>query len=142
MELDRDRSVLVGVAIVVGVIVATVLAMTQSGKDGSEPFEVAIVNDSGGPVRMSMCEFGDCGSDREIVRLADGAELRVPAITDSNPRPWRISDADGSVVGCLPFVFATETAREGLVVPVSDTVPCGSNFGADSVSGPDWPPSG
>jgi len=141
-ELDRDRSLLVVAVIVIGAIAATVLAVALSGDDGSKPFEAVIVNDSGGPVRMSMCEFGDCGSDREVVRLADGAEVRVPEITDSNPRPWRISDAGGSVVGCLPFVFATETAREGLVVRVSDAVRCGSDFGADAVSGPDWPPGG
>ncbi len=130
---------LLGLLIVAMVVVATAFAFTQSGTMGIEPFEVVVLNDSDAPVNLSMCEFGDCGDERDTLRVEAGAELIVSAITDSNMRPQRIADGDGEALGCLPFLFRTNPPVEDLVVPVSDAVPCDDDFGASEVTEQDWP---
>ena len=133
------RAVAIGGLIVLLVMAATAYAFTQSGRETLEPFEVVVVNDSRGTLQLSMCQFGDCGDARETVTLEAGHEMRVPSLTDYNPRPWKIVAADGRIIGCLPFFFSSYPPDEHLVVPVSRAVACGDDFGASSVTGPDWP---
>jgi len=139
MALSGRQAQFLGGVIVLMVILATGYACTRSTRDGLQPFEVVVVNDSPGTVRLRMCQFNDCGDDREIVTLGAGRKTAIPSLNDSNPRPWKIVDAEGRTIGCFPFFFSTSPPDEHAVVAVSDSVPCGSDLGASAVTGPDWP---
>ncbi|MGE0819123.1 MAG: hypothetical protein AB7O74_10670 [Candidatus Nanopelagicales bacterium] len=90
----------------VAVLIAVVgLTAACSGGD-SDTFEVRIVNDTGSQVSVAQCtgEQQSCESTEQAEALEPGG-YAIAVATSNAANPWRVTDARGKLLGCLPLDF-------------------------------------
>lgn len=126
--------------VIVAIVLGTGFAFAAPHPPNSEPFDVTLVNDTSATVRLQLCQYADCTSHPGVKVLTPGDALSVRQVTDSNLRPWFVTRADGTEVGCLPLRFQTLPPPSRRHVQVSQSVPCRADYGGHAVTGPDWPP--
>lgn len=131
----RPASIFIVVAMALACTACGVPVVDVGGNDNT--FSVDVRNNTSQPVDLGTCSEL-CGSFLGKATLEPGRSMPTAQDPDGVFRPIEILSSSGGVLGCLPLRFS-KTPPAGLVVSVSQMVPCGKSAGTTLEQGRDWP---
>ena len=106
--------------------------------NSGDPYFFSIRNDLKVTVVLATCNDAHCSTHFDNWVLRPGGVGSIGVVSGSPGVSGIIIATNGTVMGCLPFMFQTRP-DVSLEVGVSKRVPCGSSAGSASVHYQDWP---